>query len=173
LVTVIFLVALLMVMGLVFSDKVLRATRDVALAAARDQGVQAAGAGIEWARRQLAETYRDSRGWADYLAAAPAGDGYPETPAFTFEVTGAAVEIYLRDNPDGDDDPRRDNDLQLFVLARARPRRGSEILVESLCRYQAPVAAHGPAGGEDGSQAAAAGLAAEWNGRVRSFHVTD
>ena len=54
------------------------------------------------------------------------------------QVNGVEVELYLRDNPDGDDDVRRDNDLKVFVLARARGRVGVEAMVESLCGFSVP-----------------------------------
>ncbi len=171
LVTVILLVAVLMVIGLLLSDKVIRATRDVSRAAAHDQGLQAAGAGIESARHQLAETYLGSRGWANYLATAPGGERYPDRPAFTLEVGGAAVEIYLRDNPDGDGDPRRDNDLQLFVLARARATAGGEVLIESLCRYEPPTGVYRQEGGDSrrSGQTPAEGLAEPWASQVTAL----
>lgn len=175
LVTVLFLLALLMVMALILSDKVLRATRDAALSAARDQGLQAAGAGIEWARHQLATTYRSSSGWATYLAAAPAGESYPGEPAFSFDVGRVPVDIYLRDNPDGDGDPRRDNDLRIFVLARARPANGPEILVESLCGFDAESAVYRQDGADSrrSGQTAAAGLADPRGDRAATFRLTD
>jgi len=175
LVTVLFLLALLMVLALILSDKVLRGTRDAALSAARDQALQAAGAGIEWARHQLAVTYRSSSGWATYLAAVPTGEGYPGEPAFSFDVGRVAVDIYLRDNPDGDGDPRRDNDLRLFVLARARPASGPEILVESLCGFEADAAVYRQEGVDSrrSGQTGSAGLADPWGSRARTFRLTD
>lgn len=135
LVTILFFLAILMVLALMLSDKVLRATRGTYRAATRDQALQAAAAGIEWARHQLAATYRATSGWSSYLAASTSGTNYPENPAFSTEVGFVSVDIYLRDNPDGDDDPRRDNDLKLFVLSRARTVDGAEILVEGLCGF--------------------------------------
>lgn len=133
LVTMLFVLALLLAMALMFGDKVTRALRGTARTAARDQALQAAGAGIEWARHRLAATYATSAGWAAYLAAAPAGERYPETPVFSTLIDRVAVDIFMRDNPDGDDDPRHDNDLKLLILARARPAGGPDVLVESLC----------------------------------------
>lgn len=135
LVTVLFLLALLMVLALVLGGRVLRATRDAAWAGGRAQALYAADAGIEWARQQLADSYPASAGWATYLAGAPGDDRYPERPAFTTAVGTATVDIFLRDNPDGDGDPRHDNDLRLFVLARARAAVGGDTLVEALCGY--------------------------------------
>lgn len=175
LVTVLLLLALLLVMALVLSDKAINAIRDTARAGAREQGLQAAGAGIEWARRQLTMTYRSSGGWAAYLAAAPGGERYPLNPAFGTEVGGVAVDIYLRDNPDGDDDPRRDNDLRLMVLARARPAVGAEIMVESLCGFDTGGAAYRQSGQDSrhSGQAATAGPAEPWTAPVSSFHLRD
>jgi hypothetical protein len=133
LVTVLLLLTLLMVMVMVFSDKVIHATRDAALASGREQALHAAGAGIEWARHRLAATYRATSGWATYLSAVPGVERYPGVPAFSTVIGRVPVDIYLRDNPDGDEDPRRDNDLKLFVLACARPELGPETRIESLC----------------------------------------
>lgn len=176
LVTVIFLVAVLLVLALMLSEKVIRATRGTALAGARDQALQAAGAGIEWARHRLATTYSTSSGWATYLAGSPGGDRYPEPPAFTTMVGPVAVDIFLRDNPDGDADPRRDNDLKLLVLARARPVNGPEVLVESLCGFDADTAAGYHQGGSDArrsGQTGADGLADPWSAPVASFHLRE
>lgn len=142
LVTVLLLLALLLVLAMVLADRVVRTTRDTASNGAREQALQAAGAALEWVRQPLAANYRASQGWADYLTAAGRGDQYPETPAFHLPVGGITVELYLRDNPDGDDDPHRDNDLKLLVLARARTQFGVEAVVEGLC---------GLAGGDDGA----------------------
>ena len=144
-VTVVFFLAILLVLALMLSDKVLRATRTAALAGSRDQALQAAAAGIEWARHRLAASYQTSSGWASYLAEAASGTRYPERPIFTTSIGQVTVDIYLRDNPDGDGDPRRDNDLQVFALARARAASGAEVLVESLCGF-APEAAYRQAG---------------------------
>ncbi|NJC87001.1 MAG: hypothetical protein FIB02_00470 [Desulfuromonas sp.] len=176
LVTVLFLLALLLVLALMLSEKVIRATRGVALAGARDQALQAAGAGIEWARHRLAATYPASSGWANYLAGAPVGERYPDTPAFSTVVGGVAVDIYLRDNPDGDADPRRDNDLKLLVLARARPANGPDVLVESLCGFDAGTPTGYRQGGSDAwrsGQAPVDGLAEPWSAPVTTFHLRE
>lgn len=137
LVTVLLLVALLLVLALTFGDKVARATRSSTLTTMRDEALYAAGGGIEWARQRLAATYSSSSGWADYLAAAPEGELYAETPAFSTVIGRVPVDIYVRDNPDGDGDPRHDNDLKLLILARGRPPGGPDVLVESLCGFTA------------------------------------
>lgn len=177
LVTVLFLLALLLVLALMFSEKVLRATRSTSLAGARDQALQAAGAGIEWARHRLAATYATSSGWANYLVGAPAGERYPDNPAFSTVVGGVAVDIYLRDNPDGDADPRRDNDLKLLVLARARPAHGSAVLVESLCGFAADTGAgdYRQCGGDArrSGQSAVDGSAEPWSAPVTAFHLRE
>lgn len=148
LVTVLLLLALLLVLALLLGDKVTRALRSTALTGLRDEALHAAGGGIEWARHQLAATYPASSGWATYLAGASAGERYPEAPVFSTMVGRVPVDIYVRDNPDGDDDPQHDNDLKLLVLARARPPGGAEVLVESLCGFAAADAtAYRQAGG--------------------------
>lgn len=147
LVTVLFFLAILLVLALMLSDKVLRATRSASRAATRDQTLQAAAAGVEWARHQLAATYRASSGWATYLAGTANGTSYPAHPVFTVDIGQIAVDIYLRDNPDGDADPHRDNDLKVFVLSRARAANGSDLVVESLCGFT-PESAYRQ-GGED------------------------
>jgi hypothetical protein len=148
LITVLLMLALLLMLAMMLGDKVTRAIRSAALTGTRDQALQAAGGGIEWARHQLAVTYPTSSGWATYLAAAPGGELYPETPAFTAEIGRVPVDIFLRDNPDDGGDPQHDNDLKLMVLARARPPGGPEVLIESLCGFDAAsVAGYRQAGG--------------------------
>ena len=58
--------------------------------------------------------------------------------AWVTQVNGVEVDLYLRYNADGDGDVRRDNDLKVFVLARARRRAGVEVMVESLCGFSSP-----------------------------------
>ena len=174
LVTVLFFLAILLVLALVLSDKVLRATRSTARAATRDQALQAAAAGIEWARHQLAVSYRASSGWATMLAGAADGTRYPERPVFTTSVGQVAVDIFLRDNPDGDANPHRDNDLMVFILARARTAEGGDVLVESLCGF-APEAAYRQAG-EDlrrSGQSTLDGPAEPWAAPLNTFPLRD
>jgi Tfp pilus assembly protein PilV len=172
LVTVLFFLAILLVLALMLSDKVLRATRSAARAATRDQALQAAAAGIEWTRHQLAASYRTSSGWATMLAGAVDGTRYPERPVFTTSVGQVAVDIFLRDNPDGDADPHRDNDLKVFVLARARTADGGDVLVESLCGF-APETSYRQAGEDPqrSGQAAFVGPAEPWAVPLATFQL--
>ena len=174
LVTVLFFLAILLVLALMLSDKVLRATRSTARAATRDQALQAAAAGIEWARHQLAASYRASSGWATMLAGAADGTRYPERPVFTTSVGQVTVDIFLRDNPDDDADPHRDNDLKIFVLARARIADGSDVLVESLCGFT-PEAAYRQAGEDPrhSGQAPFDGPAEPWAAPLATFQLRD
>jgi hypothetical protein len=175
LVTVLFLLALLMVQALVLSDKVIRVSRGTGLAGARDQALQAAGAGIEWSRHQLAASYRATSGWAAYLAAAPDGERYPDTPALSTVVGDVPVDIFLRDNPDGDGDRRHDNDLQLYVLACARAKLGPDVRVEALCRLAADGGGYRQAGSDARHSGAAAAAAPDepWLAPVSSFHLLE
>ncbi|MCM2265599.1 MAG: hypothetical protein NDI73_10465 [Desulfuromonadales bacterium] len=176
LVTILFLLASLLVLALMLSEKIIRATRSATLAGARDQARQAAGAGIEWTRHRLATTYSTSSGWANYLAGAPDGERYPDTPAFSTVIGSIPVDIFLRDNPDGDADPRRDNDLKLLILACARPIDGSAVLVESLCGFDPDAAAGYRQGGSDArrsGQSTADGLAEPWSAPVATFHLRE
>ena len=174
LVTVLFFLAILLVLALVLSDKVLRATRSTARAATRDQALQAAAAGIEWARHQLAAGYRSSSGWATLLARAAEGTRYPERPVFTTSVGQVTVDIFLRDNPDGDGDPRRDNDLKIFVLARAHTADGVDVLVESLCGF-APQSSYRQAGEDSrrSGQAMFDGPAEPWAVPLTTYQLHD
>ncbi len=139
LVSVILMLTVLLAMAHILTEKVWQSTRQTADAASREQVFWAAQAGIEAARQQLTVNYAGSGGWQSLLTAATP-QSYPATPVWVTEVNGIAVDIYLRDNPDGDGDLRIDNDLKLFVLARARGRRGAEALVESLCGFTTPIA---------------------------------
>jgi hypothetical protein len=175
LVTVLLLLAVLLVVALVYSDKLSRASRDTVRAGAGEQALQAAVAGIEWARQQLAVTYRTSSGWASYLALAADGERYPETPAFTTSIGRITVDIFLRDNPDGDGDPHRDNDLRLFVLARAHPVNGPDILVESLCGFETDAGRYLQAGQNSrrSGEAMTDGLAEPWAAPQVNFNLID
>lgn len=140
LVSVLVLLAVLLVMAHVLAEKSWQSLRLAAAAGERAQLFWAAQAGIEVARLRLAQDYRSSDGWQAYLAAGTPR-GYPQAPAWTCAVNGLTVEIFLRDNADGDDDLQRDNDLKLFVLARALGSQGGEALVESLCGFDLPARA--------------------------------
>lgn len=133
LVTVLLLLALLLVLAMVLGERTLRTNRDAAGNGAREQALQAATAAVEWVRPTLATRYPSTDGWNTYLADAAGGEQYPSTPAWRVPVGGLEVELFLRDNPDGDNDPQRDDDLKLYVLARARSPLGPETMVESLC----------------------------------------
>lgn len=156
LVTVLLLLALLLVLAMVLGERTLLTSRDAACNGAREQALQAATAAIEWARPTLAGTYPLTGGWSTYLADAGEGDRYPSVPALHVPVGGLDVELFLRDNPDGDNDARHDNDLKLYVLARARTPLGPEAVVESLCSLHCAA----------GSGYAQAGGGAERGGQV-------
>ena len=134
LVSVLLLLTLLLTLAHILTEKVWQSTRQTADAANREQVFWAAQAGIESARQRLGASYTSSGGWQNLLMTNLL-HAYPDTPAWTTEINGLPVEIYLRDNPDGDGDVRKDNDLKLFVLARARGSRGAEAMIESLCGF--------------------------------------
>jgi len=140
LVSVVLMLTVLLTLAHILTEKVWQSTRQTADAAIREQVFWAAQAGIESARQQLAVSYASAEGWQDFLTA-ETPQAYPVVPAWEAEINGLPVEIYLRDNPDGDDDTRTDNDLKVFVLARARGKRGAESIVESLCGFELPAAA--------------------------------
>ena len=140
LINVVLILSVLLAMAHVLAEKVWQSTRQTADANHREQVFWAAQSGIEAARQQLSADYAGSGGWQTFLAAGTTR-AYPTTPAWVTEINGIEVEIYLRDNPDGDDDVRHDNDLKVFVLARARGRVGVEAMVESLCGFS--VTEHG------------------------------
>jgi len=175
LVTVLLLLALLLVLALVLGERVVRTTRDSACNGAREQALQAATAAVEWVRQPLVGNYLSSHGWNDYLAASGGGERYQAAPVFTLPVGGLSVELYLRDNPDGDDNPHRDNDLKLYVLARARTRLGPEAVVESLCELAGNEGAYAQAGGSAGRTGlvAADGPADLANTSVAGFSLTE
>jgi hypothetical protein len=152
LVSVVLMLTVLLAMAHILTEKVWQSTRQGANAAIREQVFWAAQAGIEAARQQLAAGYASSGGWQTYLTASTL-QTYPAAPAWVTEVNGLPIEIYLRDNPDGDGDAGRDNDLKIFVLARARGRRGAEAMVESLCGFDlSATAGYAPAAGSGSSQ---------------------
>lgn len=141
LINVMVLLTLLLTLAHILAEKVWQSSRQAAGAVGREQAFWAAQAGVEEARHRLTSEYRSSASWQGFLVNGVAGR-YPATPAWTTTSNGLPVEIFVRDNPDGDNDPRADNDLKIFVLARARGPQGAEALVESLCGL-APAATSG------------------------------
>ena len=140
LVSVIMTLTVLLILAHILTEKVWQSTRQAADSANREQLFWAAQAGVESARQRLGASYASSGGWQNFLMAnTPLA--YPAAPAWEVEINRQPVEIYLRDNPDGDGDVRHDNDLKIFVLARARGRRGNEAIVESLCGLDLSVTA--------------------------------
>ena len=135
--SVLFILALLMLLALVLTDKVQRSTRAVTMVGRHARNLDAASAGIAWARRQLAIRYTSSGNWRDFLATAPDSGCYPATPTFSFEFDGRNVELFVHDNPDGDNNWQQDNDLQLYLLARLPSAPGPETLIEVLCGFTA------------------------------------
>jgi hypothetical protein len=140
LVSVILVLAVLLTLAHILAEKIWHSTRQAGAAVSQAQLFWATQSGIETARQKLASSYADSQGWRNYLTPGTA-PAYPETPAWTSMVNGITVEIFLRDNPDGDDDPRIDNDLKVFVLARGTNPQGIEAMVESLCGFDQSIAA--------------------------------
>jgi hypothetical protein len=134
LINVVLILSVLLAMAHLLTEKIWQSTRQTADANQREQVFWAAQAGIEEARRRLADGYAVSGGWRTLLAAATTADYLPE-PIWVMRVNGFEVELYLRDNADGDGDVRRDNDLKVFVMARASGRRSLETMVESLCGF--------------------------------------
>lgn len=137
LINVVLILSVLLAMAHLLAEKVWQSTRQTADANLRQQVFWAAQAGIEEARQLLSDGYAGSGGWRTLLAAGTARN-YPSLPAWVTQVNGVEVELYLRDNPDGDGDVRRDNDLKVFVLARARGGVSVEAKVESLCGFNSP-----------------------------------
>jgi hypothetical protein len=135
LVSVVMLLAVLLTLAHILTEKIWQSTRQTADAANREQLFWAAQAGVESARQQLTASYAGSGSWQTFLTV-DSPSAYPAAPAWETEINGLPVEIYLRDNPDGDLDYRKDNDLKIFVLARARGRQGTEVIVESLCGFE-------------------------------------
>lgn len=134
LMNVVLMLTVLLTLAHILAEKVWQSTSQAADAANREQVFWAAQGGIEEARQQLALSYTASGGWQNLLTAS-ALQTYPTEPAWTSEINGLPVEVYLRDNPDGDGDARSDNDLKVFLLAHARGRRGAEVVIESLCGF--------------------------------------
>jgi len=138
LVSIVVVLAVLLMLAHILAEKIWHSTRQNDMAGRQEQTFWAAQSGIETARQILATSYADSRGWRNYLLGA--GPAYPDTPAWVSTVNGIPVEIFLRDNSDEDDDLQTDNDLKIFVLARARDPGGPDAMVESLCGFEQPIA---------------------------------
>lgn len=169
LVSVVLLLTVLLTLAHLLAEKVWQSTRQTADAASREQVFWAAQAGIESARQQLAVNYASSGGWQAFLVAGTPRD-YPATPVWVTEINQLPVEIYLRDNPDGDGDAGSDNDLKVYVLARARGKRGTETMIESLCGFDLPV----PHGNVPQSPQSATGTGADLASQpVGSYGIAD
>lgn len=136
LVSVVLMLTVLLAMAQVLLEKVWQSTRQRGAGDRREQLFWAAQSGLETARKELAEGYGSS-GWQELLTGENPRE-YPTSPVWAHHSNGHRVEIYLRDNEDGDDDVRHDNDLQIYVLTRARSDAGGETLIESLCKFEAP-----------------------------------
>lgn len=147
LVSVIVLLSVLLSMAHILSDKVWKSMRQSAAADRREKLFWAAQAGIEAAREQLAATYASSANWQNYLSSGSAGN-YPAEPIWSIAANDIPVDIYLRDNPDGDSNVQVDNDLKIFVLACARGRHGAQAVVESLCGFDPLTAQRFLSGGQ-------------------------
>lgn len=132
LVSVMLILTVLVTLASLLTEKMWKSTRRGASAARRTQIFWAAQAGLEEARHVLAANYTNSRGWQDYLASGITQD-YPANPAWASTINGIPVEVFIRDNPDGDDNASIDNDLKVFVLARARGAGSAEVILEMLC----------------------------------------
>lgn len=137
LVNVVVILTVLLTLAQVLFEKVWMSTRQVSRANSREQLQWAAQSGIETARAQLARTYASSLAWGNYLTSA-SGGAYPSAPAWTTQVDDISIDLFLKDNPDGDQDDQADNDLKLFVLARATNAMGQQALVEALCGMDPP-----------------------------------
>ena len=135
LITILFALTLLMMLALVLTEKVLQASHATVLAQRPDQAMDIAAAGIAWGRRHLSATYLSSGNWHDYLATIPAESRYASTPTFVLDLNGQTVELFVRDNPDGDNNWQQDNDLQLYLLARLATAQGPEMVIEALCGF--------------------------------------
>lgn len=146
LVSVLMVLAILLTLAHILAEKIWHSTRQAGEADRRAQLFWATQAGIETARQKLASSYAESRGWQTYLAPGTA-PAYPATPIWSCTINGVPVEIFLRDNLDGDDDPEIDNDLKIFVLARAAGPEGTAAMLESLCGFEPPAAAGRSAAG--------------------------
>lgn len=142
LVSVVLMLAVLLAMAQVLVEKVWQSTRQGVAADRRERLFWAAQSGLETARKSLAEGYLGTSGWQSLLTAGAARE-YPTTPAWTDVCNGHRVEVYLRDNEDGDDDLQHDNDLKIYVLVRAYAEAGGEVLLESLCGFDAAAGAGG------------------------------
>jgi hypothetical protein len=134
LVSVIVILTVLMTLAHILYEKIWYSSRQVAKAGRREQVYWAAQSGIETARKRLSNTYATSLNWSNYFTS---NQGvYSATPVWSYDVSGVMVDIFLRDNPDGDDNFQRDNDLKVFVLSRAKRGQAGEAIIEALCGFE-------------------------------------
>lgn len=139
LVSVIITLTVLLTLANILFEKVWRSIQQLSEAAIKDQISWAAQSGIEVARQRLKSTYATSSGWSTYLATT-SGTAYSSVPIWSMSFSEINVEIFLRDNPDGDGNYQIDNDLKIFVLARASKASTADVVIEALCGFAAPAA---------------------------------
>ncbi|PLX80965.1 MAG: hypothetical protein C0614_07040 [Desulfuromonas sp.] len=132
LVSVVLMLAAMLLLAMTLTEKVIQSSRTLGHERLRQVSYWGANSAIEWARAELTRHYLAEAGW-DALLTAQAD--HPEQALWHQELNGVQVEIFLRDNLDGDDDPLTDNDLKVLVLARTGQGSPPEVLIECLCGF--------------------------------------
>lgn len=143
LINVVVMLAILLALSHILCEKIWQSARQATAASAREQVFWAAQAGIEDARDRLASAYIDSALWSNFLVSETPLT-YPATPAWETSLNGINIAVFLRDNEDGDGNHRRDNDLKIYILGRARGAGGAEVCIECLAGF-VPASANDPA----------------------------
>ena len=147
LVSVVLLLGVLLLLAMVLTEKVIHSSQILGREGLRQASYWGANSGIEWARAELARQYLTQSGWNALLSAQA---DHPEQALWHQELNGIPVEIFVRDNLDGDDDSLKDNDLKVLVQARTRQGSAPEVIIECLCGFDSALTVdnHSSVGGD-------------------------
>ncbi len=132
LISVLVISIVLLILGSIFSYRIITSTNVSAVKMRKDKTYYLASRGIEDARRYLSNNYVSTNYWSTLLS----NDGsYNQINSLSFTRDNINVDVYVRDNEDWDNNYASDNDLKIYVLSIATGRRGAKTVIESLVFY--------------------------------------
>lgn len=167
LVTVIFMTAVIMAIVSLVGYKVLRSIRGSAAEGVKTKTYYAANAGLDSARIYLSDNYISKNYW-NYILDPDAEPGYSgaatepsedlymhnsdlEPAGFTTDPP-ITVQVFVKDNNDGDNDYGIDTDQLVMVNVEARAVDGSSTMVEARLLYDDSVDSYSQLGGSAGRE---------------------
>lgn len=162
LLTVLMMTAIMMVIVSLVGYKVLRSTRGTATEGLKTKAYYAASAGVDSARLQLSEQYITSDYWQNILDPdpaniTPAADLYMRST--TLEPAGfttsppLTLQVFIKDNNDGDSDYGIDTDQLVMVNVEAvAPDGRTSSMVEARLLYDDSNSGYSQLGGSAGRE---------------------